>query len=222
LKRYPNDAVVKSYFHDRLQAGDQHALNDLGFEGLWDKTFIKAIVRLLESDYYKYGYALTVLHEHRVDWEGDKALARQLSTVVRKTYPELDRKDINFPHVRDAIGALALTSDREMVRLLSPALEDKRMIRRPYDGLQDSNPNPRPKEPLRICDLVLDSILTILDGEPDDAYAKAGASEILAKDENTEAEWTALRDRMISDLKLRLKGDKKDSPRPAPSPLKQK
>jgi hypothetical protein len=220
LKRYPNDPVVKSYFHERLRAGDEHAVGDAGAEEIWDKTFIKPLVRLLESDYYKYRYALTVLHEHRVDWKSDQALARQLSAAVRKAYPEVESKDlVDFDRWVSGVEDLGLTGDRKMIQLLSPVLDDKRELHPPTDGLVGLQAR---KEHLRVCEVALESILTILEGEPDDAYAKAGSKEILARRQNTAAEWTALRDRMIADLKLRLKGDKKDSPRPAPNPHKQK
>jgi len=214
LQRYLNDPVVKSYFHERFRAGDEHAVNDIEAEGLWDKTFIKPMLHCLESDYYKYRYALTVLHHRRADWEGDKALARQLSSAVRKAYPEVEGKDVDLDRWVSGIEDLALTGDREMIRLLSPALDDKLELHTPSDGLVGLQAR---KEPLRVCDAALDSILTILDGEPDDAYAKAGANEILAKRQNTAAEWTALRDRMIADLKVRLKEGKKDLPQPVPS-----
>jgi len=195
-------------------------VGDVGDEEIWDKTFIKPLVRLLESDYYKYRYALTVLHKHRVDWKSDQALARQLSAAVRKAYPEVESKDlVDFDRWVSGAEDLGLTGDRKMIQLLSPALDDKRELHAPTDGLVGLQAR---KEPLRVCEVALESILTILDGEPDDAYAKAGSKEILARRQNTAAEWTALRDRMIADLKLRLKGDKKDSPRPAPNPHKQK
>jgi hypothetical protein len=222
LQRYANDPVVKSYFHERLKAGDYYAVNDVGAEVIWDKTFIKPMVRLLQSDYSKYQRALEVLHYHRADWKSDKALPRQLSNVVRGAYPELENKevDLSSPHFlrwRMGVEALAMTGDHEAIRLLSPALDNKQQL---FTGLGIHTETRARHKSMRICDAALDSILTILDGKPDDAYAKAGVDEMLAK-HDTEVEWTALRNRMIADLKLRLKGDKKDSPRPAPNPHKQ-
>ena len=61
--------------------------------------------------------------------------------------------------------------------------------------------------PLRVCDVALDAILTIMDGTPDAVYRRAGP--VQERRDNLDAAYAALRDRMIAELKKRLAGDEK-------------
>jgi hypothetical protein len=74
---------------------------------------------------------------------------------------------------------------------------------------------------LRPCDCALDAVLTLLDGSPVLAYAKAGFDKlpIMRLGPDLDAALIALRDPMIADLKHRLAAREKISgPAKAPTP----
>jgi hypothetical protein len=98
------------------------------------------------------------------------------------------------------------------VPLLRPFLDVKTPVR---DPAHMALPFAELMPPLRPCDAALEAILTILDGDLDESY-KTARRETGAAYHGFDGEGkkiSALRDRMIADLKKRLAGNAPTSPR---------
>jgi hypothetical protein len=203
-KRFGNDPAVTAYYSQRLQDGDDVVLSDLLQTTLWDNSHVKPLVRLYESNSSKYHGALAVLHKHRGDWIKDADISRRLSAVVQRQYPAARQnprglKVEELERWAHAVDNLSMTGDKTAITLLSPALEDKRAFR---STKRLSMPARMRVPPLRVADVALDAILTLLDGSPDEAYRRAESKP--TDRANLDAGYAVLRDRMIMDLKNRL------------------
>jgi hypothetical protein len=184
------------------------ALRDLAGPKLWEKSFVELVAQLFEKDHSKYRYALEVLHTHRADWVEDQKLAHRLSAVVFKELPFL-KKPIKAETAvgsgwASGVAELAKTGDRAVIELLRPRLDDKREL--PGKRFRDALGRVLPH---RACDVALEAILTLLDGDSQATYRRAG-TEKLTFGRGGEAAWNDLRDRMIVELKKRLE---KEPPR---------
>lgn len=210
-KHFSNDPAVTAYYRQRLKDGDNVVLTDLGHTTLWDRSYVKPLVRLYESDPAKYDAALAILHKYRDDWIKDGEIARRLSAVVQRKNP-VARQDVRRLEQEEldrwarAVESLSMTGDKSAIALLRPALDEKQSIR---STKLLAMPVGLPVPPLRVCDVALDAILTLLDGSPDAAYRRAGPPPV-GRD-NLDAAYADRRDRMIAELKKRLaardKGD---------------
>ena len=203
-KHFGNDPAVAAYYRQGLRDADPVVLNDLRHTALWDRSHVKPLVGLYESDPLKYHEALAVLHKYRDDWIEDRDIVLRLSAVVRRAYPVLGQdvrrlEKEGLDRWEDAIMKLSMTGDRSTRILLLPALDDKRAFRSTqFLSLPQGHRVP----PLRVCDVALDAALTLLDGSPDEAYRRAGRMPV-GRD-NLDAAYAALRDGMIAALKRRL------------------
>lgn len=203
-KRFGNDPAVTAYYSQRLQDGDDVVFSDLLQTTLWDNSHVKPLVRLYESDPSKHHGALAVLHKHRGDWIKDADISRRLSAVVQREYPAARQnprglKPDELERWAYAVDHLSMTGDKTAIALLAPALEDKRAFR---STKRLSMPGGMRVPPLRVGDVALDAILTLLDGSPDEAYRRAEPKP--TDRANLDAAYAELRDRMIIDLKKRL------------------
>jgi hypothetical protein len=208
-KRFGNDPAVTAYYRQRLQDGDEIVLDDLNQTTLWDNAHVKPLVRLYESNPSKYHAALAVLHKHRDDWNKDGDISRRLSAVVHQQYPMVrqDPRKLEADKLERwayAVNNLSMTGDKEAIALLGPALEDKRAFR---STKRLSMPGGMRVPPLRVGDVALDAILTLLDGSPDEAYRRAQPKPLDRVD--VDAAYAGLRDGMIMDLKKRLAANDK-------------
>jgi hypothetical protein len=203
-KHFGKDPAVAAYYRQCLKDGDVIVFTELRDPAFWDRSYVKPVVGLYESDARKYHHALDVLHQHRSDWIKDTGIVRRLSAVVRRAYPalgedvrQLDKERVGY--WADAVMRLAMTGDRSVMVLLRPALADKRAF---ASTKFMSLPQRYRVPPLRVCDVALDATLTLLDGSPDEAYRRAGT--ITVGRDNLDAAYAELRDRMILVLKRRL------------------
>jgi hypothetical protein len=223
-KHYPKDPAVIAWYSERLQAKDLAALSDLRLAVLWDASFVQLITGLYESETSRCPDALSILHQHRKDWDKDAGVIKRLSAAVRKDFaPLLETKvaDLDVARLEAwayGVELLAMTVDQRAIELLRPALDDKRVFRG-TGRLATCPGNPPPA--LRPCDCALDAVLTLLDGSPVLAYAKAGFHKlpIMRLGPELDAALIALRDPMIADLKHRLAAREKISgPAKTPTP----
>jgi hypothetical protein len=203
-KHFSKDPAVAAYYRQRLQDGDPVVFPDLRHAALWDRSHVKPLVGLYESDPRKYHDALALLNKYRDDWIKDHNIIRRLSAVVRGAYPALgqDVRRLEKEGLRrwaDAIRNLSMTGDRSALVLLLPALDDKRAF---ASTKFMSLPGGYRVPPLRVCDVALEATLTLLDGSPDEAYRRAGPRPVGRDD--LDAAYAELRDRMIAALKRRL------------------
>jgi hypothetical protein len=202
-KRFSNDPAVTAYFRRGLKDGDTIVLDDLRHTALWERSDVKPLVHLYELDPAKYSGALGLLHKYRDDWIKDDEIVRRLTAVVRQQHPVL-RQDVRrlepdgLGDWAEAVNSLSMTGDPSAVALLRPALDDKRSFR---SSRQLAMPGGVRLPPLRVCDVALDAILTLLDGSPDEAYRRAGPMPVGRN--NLDAAYADLRDRMITELKRR-------------------
>jgi hypothetical protein len=202
-ERFGKDPVVVVAYRTKLQQGDRAALNDLAGGTVWDPSLVEPLVALFERNPVQYRYALDVLHSHHADWARDQKLARRLSAVVFKEFPSLAKPGDAKTPVNEgwALGVadLAKTGDRAVIDLLRPRLDDRREL----------YAKPRPDAfgrvlPHRACDVALQAILAILDGDSEAVYRRASREANVPLGRGNEAAWDALRDRMIVELKERL------------------
>lgn len=203
-KHYANDPAVTAYYRQRLKDGDAVVLSDLHQKALWAPFHVQPLVGLYESDPAKYAEALPVLHMYRDDWIKDDAIVQRLSAVVQKAYPVVQQgagrlKEGELNRWATAVENLSRTGDAAAIARLRLSLEDKRAFR---STKFLSMPADWRVPPLRVCDVALDAILTLLDGSPEAAYRQAGPVPV-GRD-NLDAAYADLRERMITALKERL------------------
>jgi hypothetical protein len=206
-KRFKGDPAVVAFYKERVEAGDAHAVYDLG--AVWDKAFVEPLVRLYEEQGERHAHVLPLLHNHRSDWAKNADLAARLSAAYRKLRPIVDKNVAELtvkqlPTWAHELQYLAMTGDRTLVASLRPLLDDRRVFRKSREAVSAIMTRPAT---LRVCDCALDAILTLLDGNADEPYAKAGLSGF--KSWLDDAKVSEFRDKMIADLKRRLAEDKK-------------
>jgi hypothetical protein len=203
-KRFANDPAVTGYYRQCVKEGDPVILDDLHHPTLWDRSYVEPLVRHYELNPAKFDHALSLLHKYRDDWIQDGKTVRGLADVVRRRFPAVQRevRRLEKEELEDwtrAMENLSMTGDQSAIALLSPALEDKRTFRATKFL---SMPLDYRMPPLRVCDVALDAILTLLYGSPDAAYRRA--RRLPDRRGNLDAAYADLRDGMITELKGRL------------------
>lgn len=212
IANYPQSDVVRRYYLDRLTKHDLAACSDLRrAPSLWDRSFVEPLISVYEKNTKSPPFtALAVLAKHHEDWAGRQDVARRLSSVLlrrfgmvlRKKPQELMKNPGDVPDLKTWASfamQLANTHDREAVALLRPFLDcrvqvlDPKMLSNIFLGVR--------QPPYRACDVALHGILTVLDGDVEDAYK---AAEFPQPSLITHDELTARRDEMIALLKKRL------------------
>ncbi len=199
-RQYPSNPTVVAYYLDRLTAGDRNALTDIEGGSLWNKAWIQPIAanfeRTGESDF------LRVLGFHRKDWVNDTQMTAQLSAALLRFRPLLSKKPSELSRNQlyewgQATREAAIVSNRSIIPVLSPALDDKRAVSPPLT----QQFIPSEIRDRRVCDWAAMAILTILDGSPNEVYKRAG---VTLNDKNAESHSAEL-DRVVEMTKARLR-----------------
>lgn len=197
-----------AYYLEELKRGNPVVLGDLHVSTRWSPELLEPLISLYESDAHRHGLALYVLHYHRDAWVKNAAVVKRLSAAVFKSFSVLRENVRDLPNAdleswAAAISAVSMTGDLSVIESLLPALDDRRGFRSSRRlALASAMRIP----PLRVCDCVLDAILTLLDGSPDQAYSASDSLVRLGVAEtDLDSSWASVRDRMIIDLKRRLK-----------------
>ncbi len=206
-KAYPEDSVVLAYYLEELKRGNAVVLGDLLVSSRWAPELLEPLILLYESDARRQGLALYVLHHRRDAWVTNPAVVKRLSAAVFGAFPVLKERVRELPNAdlerwATAVSALSMTGDLSVIESLLPGLDDRRAFR---SSRRMALASAMRLPPLRVCDCVLDAVLTLLDGSPDQAYHDVAPS-ILSRVEATDLDssWASVRDRMIIDLKRRL------------------
>jgi hypothetical protein len=226
-RRYVADALLKNhdaakevvaFYEERLRAKELTALAEVHVEwtpfvpavqekGLWSPSYIPAVADFYGPNPWINATVLEVLHRHRADWLKAPDEVKKLLARMKKEHPTLEKdpKDLKGEELEKwamAVRDLGLVADPSAVAMLQPALEDKRVWRRPDSAF--SSPSPL----IRVCDIACESILTILDGKRPDRPLLVTSLEDSVKEggfePQTEAEFIADRDAMIEALRKRL------------------
>ena len=198
-RRFADDPKVVAYYLERLSAGDSAALGDLGGFQHWNPAWIQPLVVNFEKA--GDGNILWTLNLHRADWVTNRQLASRLSAALFKYRPIL-HKEVSSLAVNElfswsiAAKEVGVVGDRALIPVLTPALDDKRIVHHPLTAMMTPPDT-------RVCDAALMAILTILDGSPDSAFKQAGVKYWpMERDDNIR--FAAL-DRVIALTKERLK-----------------
>lgn len=183
-EHFPKDPKVLEYYRRRLQAQDTRAVEDLvRAPAIWAPDFISPLLAACERADHGIPLAwLKVLSAHRGDWPRDTKIPARLSASVLRNSHLLSRKpdEVRGPDLagrwRFEAQALALTGDSAVIPLLRPFLDDKERV---LDLRLWAPPLIFPQvPPLRVCDVALESILTILGDDVQKAYrAAAGVDD---------------------------------------------
>ena len=197
-RQFGNDPKVVAYYLGELSAGNEAVMSDLGQFPIWDRSWIPVLVEKFEkkgdSD------ALAILGKYRKDWGADKGVVTRLSKALLKYRPLLSEKTTSI----DGKGAAGwewaadeagVIGDPALIPILTPALDDVRVLKRPLSAEYP------PDEVFRICDTALLAILKILDGNDGAAFKQAGVDSWSSDDKKRFADF----DRVIALTKDRLK-----------------
>ena len=207
---FDDHPTVRDFYVEQLEAWSWGAVSDLRF-GIWHPEFVLPLVGVVELRTTPMSiHALDRLHMHRDLWQGNPEIAGRLIHAVEQLCPrslqhpaEFEGEDLQR-WASDVIN-LSKTGDRRLLTTLRPALDDKRHYMKP-----EHLANPRYDLPFRVCDCALVAMLDLLDGNARQAASDAG---IRATTRDLDA-ISAIRDRMIKDLKARLDDlDLEHSPR---------
>ncbi len=206
------------FYRSRLQGMDYRVCDDLRVNsiGFWDTSFIEPLVVMHEKNRKSPPFvSLRVLFQHSDDWKDDEEVTRRLSavllrrfgTILKRTPEDLKKKSAG-EYWAMYVPDLAMTRDKDVLPLLTPFLDHKTQVRDP--SLARSGwPGEIPRSH-RACDVALDAILTILDGNVERAYKEMGIPPASDDKPNTllrkitVEEATAWRDKMIVMVKKRL------------------
>lgn len=179
LSRNSDHEKIIEFYLTHLKAMDIRVCDDLFFHSrFWDTEFIEPLVVIHESKKSSPPFrALQVLSEHRSDWKEDRVIAHRLSTVLLDRYGMLLKQapqnliETNrlvtwamFAHY------LSLTLDIDALPFLIPFLDYETKI---YEPRVPSSPGQYPA-PYRLCDVALNAVLTILEGDFMKAYQRMG------------------------------------------------
>ena len=215
-QNHAKDPSVIAYFHKRLKAADKLIADDLRqLPDIWHDDFLEPLVVLIEGDDKELHNAFAVLGLHESPQKNDPQLARRLSAALtQKGF--LD----GLKFETDGQAALASinlrlygkTHDRDIIPKLAPLLDNKTQIcdpKRLSFASAFDNPDLPALPPLRVCDHALEAILTILDGEPNEAYKAAGVISLKefrigAEIDELSRATSEMRDKMIVTLEKRL------------------
>ncbi len=220
LEKWSSDpAEVRNHYLSLLERGDRRVCMDLHrAEWLWDRRFIEPLVAVHEMPKISPYWELNVLFAHSSEWVGDPEIPGRLSAPLLERYgkflkrtPEelIENRQMQLQTWTHFAEDLGKTRDRKVIPLLVPflscteAFADPRMAFSSTDG---------EALPYRACDVALESILTILDGETEKAYRAAQGLDSTGETtrfpyrriRSNQVQTTALRDRMIFSLKERL------------------
>lgn len=230
---------VIAYYRQRLKEKDSAAIEDLHrCGGIWHEDFLETLLSICENDSGMPGYhALLALAHHYQHWPEDSDIPTRVSTVVLRWYAVLLRKPDELSE-RDlverwqhAARVLALAGDKTVIPLLRPYLDCRLRVLPPDASIAVDPDFLQYPPPVRVCDVALEAILTLLSDDPCDTYEQALKSRMLSAHPGPKpakaigpapspsstttpapslldgwAPANQLRDEMIIDLKRRLDG----------------
>lgn len=205
---HPDDEKVLAYYRTHLGNGDTEAVHDLLVApGIWRNEFIEALLAIYEDGGLRdMGRVLRLLHQHRAQWPADSTIPQRLSAALLRKYEILEKKPDEIDADRFVYWAslarlLSLTGDPAVILVLRPFLDRQEpVLESDLVSLAVGVRFP----PARVCDVALDAILTVLDGEPHTAYAQAGYKQEMSYGKDAAQKMAALRNKMIASLKTRL------------------
>jgi len=211
-KRFSDAPMLRAYYHE-ARASFQESLekarrdgtaepyinrtpwwDDLVPHQVWKAEFAEFVLARYEAGDVCVGIDKFVAY--REQWIADPQYVARLSAAFLKHQPILSRdvKKLSGKKLPDwyeaALEAAALR-DTNIVKLLEPALRDKRTL--------EIDLGSGGKFRVRVCDHAVEAILEILDGDSWLAFAKAGISGW-----TTDREGRAAHDRVILELRKRL------------------
>lgn len=191
-RRFVNDPDVIAFVCEDLRKGK---IDDVLGQGFWHPVFVPILV----DNFEKNGDPATlayVLGQHRVDWASDTQVVARLSAALLKHRPLL-AKNVNQLGTNDLFAwgtcahEAAIVGDKELVKILVPALDDQRMAIHPHENRMANIPERR-----RVCDHALEAIASIMGISIWQEYGlRCGRSGL---------ELLADCDRAIADLKKRV------------------
>ncbi len=204
-KNYADDALVAEHFRGRLVTGDKLILDDM-IRGskIWNMTFLQPLIERFERDSSSPWKIFVILNQHGRPQKFDAKLAQQLSTALLSHgwLKELEPGQTREPSaVAGSLKLMGDTHDRKVIPKLMPYLADAAPT---HDPRFSSALRLGRLPPLRVSDSALETILTILDGNPEPAYKRAGYEftngDLAARVKAV----TEVRDKMTVTLKKRL------------------
>jgi len=163
---------IVDFYLSRLRNMDTRVCRDLRrSHAVWDVAFIEPLVIMHETDRRSPPFrALSVLAGHDDDWKNDRAITHRLSAVLLERYGKfltqtpgelIQAKGLErwASRARD----LSSTRDIDVLPLLVPLLDCKEHVLDPRWA--DANRLGDLPKPYRACDVALEAILRILDGD---------------------------------------------------------
>lgn len=195
-RRFPNAPEVLAYYREELAKERSGVWDEALATGVWNEEFLKAAVaRFEKGNFY---WAFHILQRHRNEWIGKPDYVARISAALLKQKPVLtsrprELKDNELYEWSRAVSEAGATGDRQFIKYLAPALDDKRVIREPEESSA-----PRGFA-TRACDDALNAILIILDGDSWAAFKKADIQGW-----SSDRQSFAAHDRVIADTKKRL------------------
>ena len=182
-EHFPKDPKVLEYYRQRLEARDARAMEDLFLAPtIWHPDFIAPLMAADGGAGRGIPLAaLNVLSAHRKDWPPEMSIPARLSASVLRNSRLLSKKpdEVRGPDLpqqwESEARALALTDDPAVIPLLRPFLDNKERV---LDIKMLAQALIFPEvPPLRVCDVALVSILTILGDDVHKVYRDAAAAD---------------------------------------------
>ncbi|MCX6906838.1 MAG: ankyrin repeat domain-containing protein [Verrucomicrobia bacterium] len=169
-RRFPNAPEVLAYYREELAKERTDAWDDALMVEVWNDEFLKAAVARFEKGDLRWGYS--ILERHRKEWIGKPDYVARISAAQLKQRPILTSRpekllDHELYGWSRAVSEAGATGDRQFIKYLAPALDDRRVIQEPESQMVRAFAT-------RICDCALNAILMILDGDTWKAFNKAG------------------------------------------------
>ena len=208
-QRHRGDVVVRDYFLRSIAEHRTHTFDEATLAGIWSPEILEALVRASAHDATSNAAAMGALTERRAEWMNDAEIVHRLVKAFRSTArwalaPVQEVPDAALEEWAAEAQRWSLLRDERLVPHLRPALEDGRPVREMWSWGEGYDELPTP---LRACDIALDTILLVLEGDLRAAYAAADEEHwrygyTLERDEF----YISLRDCMIDQLRGRLAG----------------
>jgi hypothetical protein len=198
-QRFSADPKVVAYYSERLWAEDRLALSDIEADlQLWNPAWIPPLVANFEKTVND--DALQTLGYHRGDWLTNEQDVSRLSAALLLHHPILaqDTSTLTAEKLnqwKEVANQAGIVGDKGLVRVLAPALDDKRIIpNNPFNQALTPPEN-------RVCDWALLAILTILDGSQGASLKQATSN---TWESNPQTRYSFF-DREIASTKKRIK-----------------
>ena len=194
-RRFSNSPPVVAYYREALKGKRSEAWRDHVDPAVWKSAFAAPLIARYEaSDDWVW---MTDFEIHRKEWITNQSYVARLSAAFLKRQPILQESVERLSGERlsqwcRAADEAGVVGDTNLVRLLAPALTDKRA-----DNV-DNGAGGRSED--RVCDHALSAVLKLFEGKHRPDYKEAGFTE----ERWSRKEYQAANDRLIAALKTWL------------------